>query len=81
MMKIRHLAIVAASLGLALAAHSAQAQVPQREKMKTCNAEAKASAKKGDERKAFMKTCLSSGASTKATAAPAKTATPKPAKP
>jgi hypothetical protein len=30
---------------------------PQQEKMKTCNAEAKG--KKGDERKAFMKVCLS----------------------
>jgi hypothetical protein len=29
----------------------------QQEKMKTCNADAKD--KKGDERKAFMKTCLS----------------------
>lgn len=33
---------------------------PQQERMKTCNAEAKG--KKGDERKAFMKTCLSGGA-------------------
>ena len=30
---------------------------PQQEKMKTCNAQA--GDKKGDERKAFMKTCLS----------------------
>jgi hypothetical protein len=80
MMKIRHFAIVGASLGLALAAHAAQAQVAQREKMKTCNAEAKAGAKKGDERKAFMKTCLSSNASNKS-AVPAKAAAPKSAKP
>lgn len=33
---------------------------PQQEKMKTCNADANAKALKGDERKAFMKTCLSS---------------------
>jgi hypothetical protein len=33
------------------------AQNPQQERMKTCNA--KATDKKGDERKAFMKDCLS----------------------
>jgi psiF repeat len=80
MMKIRHLAIVGASLGLALTAHATQAQVTQREKMKTCNAEAKAGAKKGDERKAFMKTCLSSGSSNKSAAA-AQAKAPKSAKP
>lgn len=32
---------------------------PQQEKMKTCNAEAKTKALAGDERKAFMKSCLS----------------------
>ena len=31
----------------------------QKEKMKTCNADAKTKALKGDERKAFMKDCLS----------------------
>lgn len=31
----------------------------QQEKMKTCNADATAKAMKGDERKAFMKDCLS----------------------
>lgn len=77
MMKIHHLAIVGATLGLAMAAHAAEPQATQREKMKTCNAEAKAGAMKGAERKAFMKTCLSSGASNKATAAPAKPAAPK----
>ncbi|HFX3280765.1 TPA: PsiF family protein, partial [Pseudomonas aeruginosa] len=30
----------------------------QQEKMKTCNADASAKALKGDERKAFMSTCL-----------------------
>jgi hypothetical protein len=45
------------------------AQKAQREKMKTCNAEAKEKALKGDERKAFMKECLSSGKS--AASAPA----------
>lgn len=37
---------------------SAIAATPQ-EKMKTCNADASSKALKGDERKAFMKTCLS----------------------
>lgn len=32
----------------------------QQEKMKTCNADAKTKELKGDERKAFMKECLSS---------------------
>lgn len=41
-------------LGLAVAG-------PQQEKMKTCNADAKAKNLAGDERKAFMKTCLSAG--------------------
>jgi len=37
-------------------------QLAQRAKMKNCNAEAKSQSLKGDERKAFMKTCLSGGA-------------------
>jgi hypothetical protein len=50
------------SLGLALATgstYAADAKEPtaQQSKMKTCNADAKD--KKGDERKAFMKECLS----------------------
>lgn len=58
------------ALGLALAvggAHAADEKAPtaQQNKMKTCNAEAKD--KKGDERKAFMKECLSA----KPAAAPA----------
>jgi len=36
-------------------------QLAQRAKMKSCNAEAKTQALKGDDRKAFMKTCLSGG--------------------
>ena len=36
-------------------------QLAQREKMKNCNAEAKTQALKGDDRKGFMKTCLSGG--------------------
>ena len=34
------------------------APVKQQDKMKTCNADAKAKALKGDERKAFMKDCM-----------------------
>ena len=36
------------------------AQLAQQEKMKSCNAEAKTNALKGDERKKFMSECLSS---------------------
>lgn len=42
----------------ASAAAPAAAQVKQQDKMKSCNADAKTKALKGDERKAFMKTCL-----------------------
>jgi hypothetical protein len=52
------------ALGLAMAAGSvyaadAKAPTAQQGKMKTCNAEAKTKELKGDERKAFMKSCLS----------------------
>jgi hypothetical protein len=57
------------SIGLAQAADNAApkkeptpAQKAQREKMKTCNQEAKAQSLKGDARKAFMKQCLSADA-------------------
>ena len=47
------------------------AQQAQQEKMKSCNKEATAKALKDDERKAFMKTCLSGKTSTApATVAP-----------
>jgi hypothetical protein len=42
-----------------LFAGAAVAATPQQEKMKSCNAEAATKALKGDERKAFMKECLS----------------------
>jgi hypothetical protein len=47
---------------VALAALSvpALADTAQQEKMKTCNADANTKALKGDARKAFMKSCLSS---------------------
>jgi hypothetical protein len=45
---------------LALAASPpVSAEASQQTKMKTCNAEAGEKALKGDERKAFMKSCLS----------------------
>lgn len=53
--------IVLAALGLAFGAAPAFAQKSnsQQEVMKACNASA--TGKKGDERKAYMKTCLSDG--------------------
>ena len=53
-------ALLALGMSLAVgAAYAADAKEPtaQQNKMKTCNADAKD--KKGDERKAFMKECLS----------------------
>ena len=41
------------------AAAATDKKTAQREKMKTCNADAKTKALKGDERKTFMKECLS----------------------
>ena len=52
------------------------AQLAQQEKMKTCNKEAKDKALKGDERKAFMKKCLSGKTSDAPATTPAATATP-----
>lgn len=40
------------------AKQEAAAPVKQQDKMKSCNADAKTKGLKGDERKAFMKTCL-----------------------
>ena len=61
------------SLGAAHAADAPAAKTTQQTKMGTCNADAKTKALKGDERKAFMKDCLSAkpadGAAS-ATAAP-----------
>jgi hypothetical protein len=54
----RNIALVAASL-FAIAVAPAAIASPQTDKMKTCNAEAKTKELKGDERKAFMKECLS----------------------
>lgn len=57
------------ALGLALSVGVAHAATEQQNKMKTCNAEAKD--KKGDERKAFMKECLSAKADAPTAAAAA----------
>jgi len=65
------LAVLAGPAVFAQAAATATAAKPensQQEKMKACNADAKSKALKGDERKAFMKSCLSDQP-----AAPAKT--------
>lgn len=49
--------------GHAFAADAAPAAAtPQQSKMKTCNADAKTQSLAGDERKAFMKSCLSAKA-------------------
>ena len=50
------------ALAAAMTLGSAHAASSQQNKMKTCNAEAKTKELKGDERKAFMKTCLSAKA-------------------
>lgn len=55
------------ALGLLMSVGVAHAASEQQNKMKTCNAEAKD--KKGDERKAFMKECLSAKADAPAAAA------------
>lgn len=58
------LAVVAGQAALAQATH----ENSQQEKMTSCNADAKAKALKGADRKAFMKTCLSDkGAAAEAT--------------
>ena len=47
------------SIALALLSLSAQAANTQQDRMKSCNADAKAQNLSGDARKSFMKTCLS----------------------
>lgn len=71
--------IALACLGFAFAASSSAFAGPQQEKMKGCNIEAKASALKGDERKAFMKKCLSKEYVLKAGTAKPAAAKPAPA--
>ncbi len=67
------------ALGLVLAMGSAQAAdekapTAQQSKMKTCNADAKTKELKGDERKTFMKGCLSTKPAAAAPAAEGATA-------
>jgi len=52
---------------MAVPAHAAN---EQQTRMTTCNADAKTKALQGDERKAFMKSCLSGSTDTAAAAAP-----------
>ena len=61
-------AFAAAHAGAPMA-DAKKAPTEQQNKMKTCNADTKAKTLKGDERKAFMKECLSGGAA--AASAPA----------
>jgi hypothetical protein len=58
-------------LGVALATGGAHATTAQQGKMKTCNADAKTKDLKGDERKGFMKECLSAKPAATSDAAPA----------
>ena len=57
--------LAAAGCALSLAAHAAdapaKAPTAQQQKMTTCNAEAKTKELKGDERKAYMSSCLGDG--------------------
>ena len=55
-------ALTLLALAAAMTLGTAHAASGQQNKMKTCNAEAKTKELKGDERKAFMKTCLSAKA-------------------
>jgi hypothetical protein len=61
--------IALVAMGLLFAVSAPVFAGAQQEKMKTCNADAKG--KKGDERKAFMKACLSKDGAPAAAAAPA----------
>jgi hypothetical protein len=54
----RALHAFAASFALLMLAPADALANPQHERMRNCNAEARAQALKGDERKAFMSTCL-----------------------
>ena len=69
---------LAAPVQAATSSTPAKTLTPQQQKMKDCNAQAKTKALKGDDRKAFMKTCLSGSSSA---AAPAAAATPAAAAP
>jgi hypothetical protein len=57
---MRHFASILALLVAAASTPALAAENPQHQRMRDCNQTAKTKALKGDERKAFMKTCLSS---------------------
>jgi hypothetical protein len=59
-MKIRMMVLLSMT-ALLLTTGYAAAETAQQDKMKTCNDLAKRKDLKGDERKEFMKTCLSAG--------------------
>ena len=74
---------IAAALGLLfgqVAVATAAEKTAQQEKMANCNKEAKEKQLNGDERKTFMKECLSAKTETKAEAKGAVKAETKPAK-
>ena len=50
---------VAAASATVATAGGTEPGTPQRSKMKTCNADAKTKSLRGDERRSFMKQCLS----------------------
>ena len=60
-------AFAAAHTGAPMAGDAKKAPTEQQSKMKSCNADTKAKTLKGDERKAFMKDCLSADAKPAAT--------------
>ena len=64
MLKLRVPLLMMALLFSAQGFAASTAQQAQQEKMKTCNADATAKSLKGDERKAFMSTCLKAGGDT-----------------
>lgn len=63
--------ITLACLGFAFVVSAPAFAGAQQDKMKGCNKEAKADGLKGDDRKAFMKKCLSKDYTLKAAGAPA----------
>lgn len=77
-MQSKIISLLALSLAVAIGANFAHAEelgksgkplTAQQSKMKTCNADAKSQALKGDERKAFMSSCLKGSAAKAATPA------------
>ena len=82
-MQLKTIAALALTIAFATGTGAAVAQdvgksgkplTAQQQRMKNCNADAKSQALKGDERRAFMSSCLRGG-SASAEAAPARTTT------